>query len=490
MPFFLGDTVSHADFGQGTVVQVLGGSSVVNFFGDDIDVETAALTLVSSKSPLVVDHTEKDRNSDKTAFRAAFEAINLGVAPPDCGQLVDLTIRSKELKKKVSSWFTEAPDKGLCKVAFGYYGSGKSHLLKFVRCMALQAGWAVAYLEFDPKSADPAKPHLVYLNLMSALEFPSREDGRQAEGFLGFVKEVRDHWAKKDIRNNPVFRGNPWFAGAFEILMKYPHMPDVMDEYRDACFWLAGNHNSFQTVNALAKAKGLKIKVPRMPVTKEASDIYVNHLVVVNTLCKLVGYKGLVIILDEAEHVRGYNVRRRERANSLFDLLARSAHVPDLTDDDPVMNDHGMPVPRFWESGPHFALFVGLTEADTFLDPSLSLREACLFLRTESDRVMLTNPTREDYAHWCDVFIKKFCGFYPVETKLIESDKARKQIVECLSESYPTSLDGITLRNLIKLASLVPCVLLSQPDTTLEELKGYLRSTSADYLGNALPWES
>jgi len=262
-----------------------------------------------------------------------------------------------------------------------------------------------------------------------------------------------------------------------------------MEEYRDACLWLAGNHNSFQTVNALARDKGLKIKVPRMPVTKETADIYVHHLVVVNLLCKLLGYKGLTIILDEAEHVRGFNVRRRERANNLFDILARSAHIPDPDDDDPVMNDHDMPVYSYWNYGPHFALFVGLTEADTFLNQTLSLRDACLFLRTEADRIMLANPSRADYAQWCDLFLKKFCSFYPLETKLICTDGLRSEVVDCLAQNYPASQDSIALRNMIKLVSLVPCMLLSHPEITFEELINQLKSTAAEYLGNALPWE-
>jgi hypothetical protein len=487
---FPGDKVTHPEYGPGSIIKVLGGTAVVNFFGDEIDVETNHLSVIERLKTQVPDRTLENRSHDKTSFRAAFEAINLGVAPPDCGQLIDLTIRSGELKERVSGWLVDAPHKGLCKVVFGYYGSGKSHMLKFTRCMALEAGWAVAYLEFDPKAADPAKPHLVYQNLMAALEFPCREDGHQADGFMGFVKEVRDNWAQKNIRNNPVFRSNPWFSGAFEILMKFPHMPDVMEEYRDACLWLAGNHNSFQTINALAREKGLKVKVPRMPVTKETADIYVNHLVVVNALCRQLGYKGLAIILDEAEHVRGYNVRRKERANNFFELLARSAHMPNITDDDPAMNDHDKIVPRYWEQGPHFSLLVGLTEADTFLDPTLSLREACLFLRTEQDRIMLSNPCREDYATWCDNFLQKFCGFYPSETRLICSDYARGQVVACLAELYPYSPDGVTIRNLLKLASLVPCVLLSHPDTSLGELLDHLKTTSADYLGNALPWDS
>lgn len=484
-----GDKVKHHDYGQGIVNQVLGGAVVVNFFGEDLDVDISTLTPIGKIAPQVTDCTNEDRSQEKIAFRAAFEAINLGVAPPDEGQLIDLTIRSDELKKRVSGWLAKAPEKGLCKVVFGYYGSGKSHMLKFIRCMALKAGWAVAYLEFDPKAADPAKPHLVYQNLMAALEFPKREDGRQAVGFMGFVKEVRDHWAQKDIRNNAIFKSNPWFSGAFEILMKYPHMPDVMEEYRDACSWLAGSHNSFQTVNALAREKGLKVKVPRMPVTKETADIYVHHLVVVNTLCKLLGYKGLAIILDEAEHVRGFNVRRRERANNLFEFLARSAHLPDSNDDDPMMNDHGVLIPHYWNLGPHFALFVGLTEANTFLNQTLSLRDACLFLRTEEDRIMLAKPSKEDYAQWSDLFLKKFYGFYPFETKLISNDGLRAKIVDCLAQNYQASQDGVALRNMIKLVSLVPCMILSHPEMTFEELISHLKSTAEGYLGDTLPWE-
>lgn len=484
-----GDKVTHPDNGPGIVMQILGSTAIVEFAAGYLDVDAHVLTPIGKIAPPVKDHTNEDRSQDKTAFRAAFEAINLGVAPPDSGQLIDLTIRSDKLKKQVSSWLTNAPKKGLCKVVFGYYGSGKSHMLKFVRCMALQAGWAVAYLEFDPKAADPAKPHLVYQNLMAALEFPQREDGYQTEGFMGFVKEVRDHWATKNIRTNAIFKSNPWFSSAFEILLKYPHMPDVMEEYRDACLWLSGNHNSFKTINALAREKGLKIKVPRMPVTKETADIYVHHLVVVNALCKMLGYKGLAIILDEAEHVRGFNVRRRERANNLFELLARSSHRPDPYDDDPAMNDHGFSIPPYWDAGPHFALFVGLTDAGIFLDERISLRDACLFLRTEEDRIMLTNPNQADYMLWCDLFMKKFCYYYPEVTRLISTDDLRYKVIDFLAQNYTASQDGVSLRSMIKLASLVPCMLLSHPEMTFEVLISHLRSTAADYLGNTLPWE-
>jgi len=483
-----GDMVIHPEFGQGKVVQVLGDTAVVNFFGEDLDVHTNDLTVLKSV-PNIKDNTNKERKVDKTAFRRSFEAINLGVVPPDPLQLIDLTIGAKELKKKVSAWLGDAPHKGLCKVIFGYYGSGKSHMLKFIRCMSLDAGWAVAYLEFDPKAADPAKPHLIYQNLMSVLEFPEREDGRRSEGFFGFIKEVREYWNKKNIRLNTIFRSSPWFSAAFEILTKYPHFPDV-PEYRDACLWLAGNHNSYQTINRLAKNKGLPVRVPRMPVTREVADIYVFHLVVVNELCKLLGYRGLVIILDEAEHVRSYNVKRKARAINLFDYLSRAAHIPKINSDEPMPNEYGVIIPRFWEMGPHFSVFVGMTEADTFTDPTLSLNEACVFLRDEADRVILNNPSREDYIKWCKLFLRNFCSLYPLEMKTIENKNIQEQVIHCIAESYPAMTDGLTLRNLIKFASLAPCILLSHPDINVDSLLCHLRATSSNYLRNELPWES
>jgi len=486
--FTPGDSVLHSEYGPGRVVQVLGGTAVVSFFGEDLDVSIDSISLIRHAASPVVDKTGEAPSMDMVAFHRTFEAINLGVVPPDHKQLIELTIRSDELKDKVSGWFSEAPYKGLCKVVFGYYGSGKSHLLKFVRCMALQAGWAVAYLEFDPKSADPAKPHLVYQNLMSNLEFPERENGDQTDGFVGFIKEVRNNWDIKNIRHNAVFKSSQWFSGAFEILMKYSHYTDDQD-YLEACLWLAGDHNFYQTINRLAKEKGLRVRVPRMPVTKETADIYVFHLAVVNELCRLLGYQGLLVILDEAEHVRGYNVRRRERANNLFDMLSRAAHAPIPDDESPILNDHGIILPPYWEKGPHFSLFVGLTEADTFLDQSLDLREACVFLRTEDDKIMLSNPCRDEYKQWCDFFLKRYHGFFPLKTQLLSSQEIHDNIVDCLAESYPTLADGVTLRHFIKLASLVPCILIAHPETTLDSLKAHIRAASGNFVGHVLPWE-
>ena len=72
----------------------------------------------------------------------------------------------------------------------------------------------------------------------------------------------------------------------------------------------------------------------------------------------------------------------------------------------PPGNDHGLAIPEFWKNGPHFALFVGLTEGDTFADPTVPLRDACVFLRDEEDRVML-KPPPASYRAWCETFFQQ-----------------------------------------------------------------------------------
>ena len=62
-----------------------------------------------------------------------------------------------------------------------------------------------------------------------------------------------------------------------------------------------------------------------MPQTKDTGLIYAFHLVVLNEVLKALGYKGLAILIDEAEHVRTYSINRYHRANSFFDVLAKFA---------------------------------------------------------------------------------------------------------------------------------------------------------------------
>lgn len=488
MAIGIGALVEHPEFGPGKVCEVFGTSAVADFYGENIHCDIAELAAKETFSPKVkcpIEITSKDR----VAFRRGFEAVNLGVVPPDSCSLIEMSIGGEQVAEGVKNLLESAEDSGLCKVVFGDYGTGKSHYLNLVKATAQQSGWVVSYLEFDPKAVDPAKPYLVYREIMSKLTFPRREDGSITHGFYGLIKEIRNNW--HPIRDLPYLKKNPWFRYGLEALQFFPHSEDP--DYRSACSWLAGGSVLLTGSGSMRTlARGTNVKpgwIPNMPKMKETGEIYVYHLVVVNEICRALGYKGLLIILDEAEHVRGFSVLRKERANNLFELLARSAHLP-LGEGSPTRNDHGHEFPEYWNHGPHFGLFVGLTEANTFEDDSLSLRDACVFLHSENDRIILIPPSGDEYENWCANLIANFHEHYPEKTRLISSTEDRKRIVRTLGDQFEMGRDNdLVIRNWVKLACLVPSIIFSHGADSVDEIISIIQEAASELTGGFLPWE-
>lgn len=489
MSITVGTLVEHLEYGPGKVAEVLGSMIVVDFFGELIDCNLNELKTKEQIGPRVIDN-HIPASKDKIAFRRAFEAVNLGVVPPDSSALVEMSIGGESIHAVVSSCLQRQPSSGLCKVVFGDYGTGKSHYLHLASVIARKSGWVVSYLEFDPKAVDPANPYLVYREIMSKLKFPEREDGTASQGFRDLIKEIRNKW--EAVRDLPLLKASPWFRYGLEALRFFPH--NDAPDYVSGCDWLAGKSVPITgpgSIRLLARNTNINPKlIPPMPKTRETAEIYVFHLIVINEICKALGYRGLLIILDEAEHVRGYNVRRKERANNFFDLLARAAHLP-LQDGAPVLNDHGHQLPEYWSSGPHFGLYVGLTEGQTFEDDSLSLRDACVFLHNPEDRVSLVAPSKEDFREWTLNLLNAFSLHYPGKSVLIASEQARQEVADALAEKFQTTTDSTcVVRTWVKIACLAPSILFSENAETLDELIGHLQATASELTGSELlPWE-
>lgn len=462
-----GMRVSHPDYGDGTVIQMLGSVVRVDFFGDHIDVDAGALTAVSTSAADVTDDLGSPLTRQK--YFTSIEAINLGIVPPDPDQLVHFTMNGDALTKQIRGTLNAARKEGLSKVVLGQYGTGKTHYLQLVRAIALKSGWVVSFVEFDPKAADPAKPHLVYRHIMNSMEFPAREDGSVAHGFVGFVKEVRAHWHSKDLRSLPLLKENAWFRDGLATLLAHNH--DEEDErYVAGCGWLAGD-KQLPSIRSLAKDAGIKAKVPIMPASKESAEIYALHLAVVNEILQKLGYKGLLLILDEAEHVRGYNVRRKERANHFFDYLARCALPPMDLEDAPARNEHEYSLPSFWKQGPHFGLYVGLT-------PSFGIpetREECTFIRSADDVILTKSPKAKEFQDWVEELLALFHRYCPEDAELFSKADRRKHVAKEIADIYAGERDSSTpLRNWIKLAGLACSIPLVHRMCPEEELLDHL----------------
>jgi hypothetical protein len=482
MPLEPNSKVHHSVFGPGVVRELLGGTTVVDFFGELIDVPVRELDLEADEPHEL---QSPPTNHDTVRFRQAYEAINLGVVPPHPDELVSLSIGGTTIAGRMQGWLQNAERSGMTKVFFGAYGSGKSHHLRMIEAAALSEGWVVGSLELDPKNADAAKPYLVYRGLVSSLRFPSRDDGTRCATFFDLIGEIRRFWTR--VSQARYLKSSPWFRITLEALRRFPHTEER--EYMEVCEWLAGEPVQYANVKRFCRERGGTFP-PNMPRVRECAEIYAHHLVVLHYIMKSLGYKGLLVVLDEAEHVRAYNVTRRGRATNFSDFLARCAHPPLNDIADPFQNEHGFELPRFWNEGPHFGLVVGLTEGDTFSNSAIPLRDACVFLHSPGDVEKLQSPAPSLYEHWCNEFFQRCHKAFPNSTSLLAQQSDRSSLASTLAHEYKKQkANERTLRIWTKLATFVLSTSLVGKVESVGELHSVVRRAAQEASGEVLPWE-
>lgn len=483
----VGDQVEHEEFGIGQVLALLGETATVEFFGETFDVEVGELLPRPNRSSPVINAAPVREGTD-LAFRQSFEAVNLGVVPSNPDQLIKLTIGGDQISANVRSILDDAPRSGASRIFMGYYGSGKSHHLRLVRAIALREGWVTASIELDPKAADPAKPFSVYQELITGLEFPMRSDGSRNEDFFDLIKEIRDKWM--DVRSLKYLKASQWFGNGIEALQFLAHRRDD-PEYVSAVNWLAGQVKLISAIRKVTWREGYRGKIPTMPQTKDTGLIYAFHLVVLHEILKALGYRGLTLIIDEAEHVRTYSINRYLRANNFFDVLARCAHPPRKDLHDPKCDYDMTGVPPFWREGPHFGLFVGLTEGEDTQDLQRKAGEMSVLIHSPDEVVHLAPPSAADYEAWAIQFLTEASNHLGPKVDLLSDPDLCAQIAAVLRARFEQIPDTEKLlRNWTKMAGLPAAVLLSQSAAVgHNELLAIIDDAAKQISGEVMPWD-
>ena len=483
-----GAQVEHAEFGIGKVIAILGDTATVDFLGETIDVDPDELFPRNNVSNLA-GSTAGPKQLNDVAFRKAFEAVNLGVVPGEPEQLVNLTIGGNAASKEIEALLSGAGTHGLCRVFMGYYGSGKSHHLQLVRAVALSQGWVTATIELDPKAADPAKPSTVYQALMSGLEFPEKADGSKNIDFIDLVKEIRDHW--EAIRSLPYFKRSPWFSYGLEALLNLSHRRDDT-AYVAAVSWLQGQVKQISAIRSISWRTGHRRAIPSMPQTKDNALVYAFHLVVLSEILKALGYKGLAIVIDEAEHVRTYSFNRYIRANNFFDVISRCAHKPQPKLRKPDCDyEYEFSIPDFWKEGPHFALFVGLTEGEDTQDLKRKAGEMSVLIHDEEDVLHLHAPSGADYEQWCQHFLEQTSTKLGPRVAMLSDAGLRARLAATLRHHFEeTPEEDRILRQWTKMVGFIPALLMSR-DTAMDadELVQLLSAAAGQISGEFMPWD-
>ena len=111
----------------------------------------------------------------RSQARAIVESMRLGVAPPV--GIERCTVGRHHEVSAVRSWLRDEAEGAL--VLEGGYGSGKSHLLRYLRADALALGFAVATTGVSPTEGVLTVPRRAYAHLVRDLAVPLRTAGQE-----------------------------------------------------------------------------------------------------------------------------------------------------------------------------------------------------------------------------------------------------------------------------------------------------------------------
>ncbi|MBN1900235.1 DUF2791 family P-loop domain-containing protein [Candidatus Sumerlaeota bacterium] len=262
------------------------------------------------------------------------ESLRKGI-PPQRG--IDLySVGNENLIEGVKKFHLSGiTDRGIIRFISGSWGAGKTHFFRQLREIAFQNDCLVSNVELDVNSAALNKFQSIFSAIIRQIATPSYYAGQSALEVAPFGTVVRESlaWLATGSREVGDEIAYEQFTKASEMLMRdhsididfrkmvkhywetfLPEAPDpsVIEQSRGEILqWFSGEG----TVGAFRKQFGVS-KI----VSKENAKVMLQSLA---GFVRLSGYKGLLILFDEAE--QAYSVMRksalRDAHNNLLSLI-------------------------------------------------------------------------------------------------------------------------------------------------------------------------
>ncbi len=248
----------------------------------------------------------RSRTADAAPVRQALEALRLGVVPPT--GLDALTVgRAGEL---ASLQRLLAAGRGM-RLVSGEFGSGKSHLLELVEAHALAAGFAVARATFDPVEVPPSHPLRIYAALMAHLRWP----GSSGLGLRPLMETLAESVRHREPDGERFHR---WLSPALWAASQDAETAATAIE------WVEGaGHAELDSLNRRFLRGGWTgPSLLALPDYRTFGQIMASLLGAVAAWSRDAGYRGLVVLLDEAEYLDRMVGQSREMAENVLRYLA------------------------------------------------------------------------------------------------------------------------------------------------------------------------
>ena len=344
------------------------------------------------------DPKEDDLGTEQDAItaRQALEALRLGVVPTT--HLDTYTVgRDIELAVVHMDLAAAAGRAGGARVVLGDYGAGKTHFLEMAERLALEKGFLATRATLDSKEVPPNKPRRIYHQLAQNIRYPDDPD-MEPRGLQPLLMK-----ASKNVRL--IRRLNDRKGGAYHpylgpalfcwsALQALGNTNDVQERLLD---WIEGSEvaSNGELEKELRQATGTKVRLYALKDFRTVTHLYTLILGGISELARQVGYKGLAVMVDEAEFYSVLGDRDRVFADVLFRTFLAACLPPKMLRFDPKTLPKGghaihRSFPFRYKDAQSFYVVFALTH-----DPAgKSVLENSIF----PDRFMdLTPFTTEDY---------------------------------------------------------------------------------------------
>lgn len=234
--------------------------------------------------------------------RRMVEALRLGLVAAEDIEL--FTFHRQDEVASISQGFAEvATLGGAVRIIQGDYGTGKSHFLEYIKSMALKNGFLVLPTELDAFEIQPNRPKRIYQALVQGIISPD-------QGEIS-LRQLIDE-AAKDKKIYETFtqwpEGHHYLGHALK-LAKHKSLEIDGITWGD---WIEGDPLVMDNVHSSIGY------LPSLYDFYIAGNIYCNILSGVGHLAQALGYKGMLILIDEAESLCFLQGYKKETADTFF----------------------------------------------------------------------------------------------------------------------------------------------------------------------------
>lgn len=405
-------------------------------------------TFPPQRSPQLLD-------TDEFRARQTLEALRVGVVPVKDAENLSIGLEQEKVSLNLALERTHESGGDVLAV-IGDYGFGKSHFIELTAKTGLRQQFIVAGASLDLVEVPPGKAHKIYEALITGLRYPDTDE----RGLAPLLRRALDKpsaieqfaaLCPREIKDCPI-------ASALFALQDCPSQL----AFDEIVYWLSGQTKPQTEMKTCLK------RPPRLYITGETARQYSYLLTGFSLLATLVGYSGLIVLVDESEHYSLLRAAQRERADSFFKAMIVSALglKNGKVDARDIPDNTRAEYPFSFASEPHLLFLFALTESENRMPVGTWL--------AASHIIRLDDRFTDKHIREFFVTVLRYHGLayeYKIERERYEYVVA--QVPNALYKAL--SQHRINLRELIRAAITVCDLLYLHADYMPDVLVGELR---------------